>query len=304
MVGCNGGQPHSNATVPPPPPSEQPNSNTPAPPPPPTASGVSPLSLSPFRIINPGGGVDFKSYAINQLTQAHSNGVHDGVNEPWAFEANEVASLDEFYFVDVEIKGFELMSISIAGHGVFFYYWDMESISAGGVRSLENRVSVNVRREVHGFSRDEHWQGLTEQLMRHHGGILTEDGMLYTAALNDIVARIDDTIFSIRVPSRLNDYEFLRDLALEVIETAELVVIEPPPVLPEGVLQISAGTNHSLKLRSDGTVWAWGANNYGQLGIGEISPVSSMTQVIGLTDVIHVAAGETHSLAVKSDGTV
>lgn len=33
--------------------------------------------------------------------------------------------------------------------------------------------------------------------------------------------------------------------------------------------QISGGGYHSLALKSDGTVWAWGRNNFGQLGNGK-----------------------------------
>jgi Regulator of chromosome condensation (RCC1) repeat len=35
-----------------------------------------------------------------------------------------------------------------------------------------------------------------------------------------------------------------------------------------GVTAIAAGTEHSLALKSDGTVWAWGGNLYGRLGDG------------------------------------
>ena len=34
------------------------------------------------------------------------------------------------------------------------------------------------------------------------------------------------------------------------------------------MVAIAAGETHSLALRSDGTVWAWGYNGYGQLGDG------------------------------------
>ncbi|MCL2679509.1 MAG: RCC1 repeat-containing protein, partial [Dehalococcoidia bacterium] len=80
---------------------------------------------------------------------------------------------------------------------------------------------------------------------------------------------------------------------------------------------IAAGARHSLALKNDGTVWAWGQNNYGQLGNGTTSGSSSTTatgdsnttdrtpvQVSGLNDVIAISAGELHSLALKSDGTV
>jgi alpha-tubulin suppressor-like RCC1 family protein len=72
------------------------------------------------------------------------------------------------------------------------------------------------------------------------------------------------------------------------------------------VTAIAAGGRHSLALRRDGTVWAWGWNSFGQLGIGtsDSSPHPTPVQVSGLTDVIAVAAGYGHSLALRRDGTV
>jgi alpha-tubulin suppressor-like RCC1 family protein len=72
---------------------------------------------------------------------------------------------------------------------------------------------------------------------------------------------------------------------------------------------IAAGGAHSLALKSDGTVWAWGYNGYGQLGDGTTSSRSLPVPVSGLSGVTAIAAGNngyitTHSLALKSDGTV
>ncbi len=87
-----------------------------------------------------------------------------------------------------------------------------------------------------------------------------------------------------------------------------------------GVTAIAAGFYHSLALKSNGTVWAWGRNNYGQLGdglTGEGYDSNVPVQVVGptsgtyLTGIIAIAAGGTgnvgegsHSLALRSDGTV
>ncbi|MDR3578342.1 MAG: dockerin type I domain-containing protein [Oryzomonas sp.] len=72
--------------------------------------------------------------------------------------------------------------------------------------------------------------------------------------------------------------------------------------------QVSAGSYHTLALRSDGTVWAWGDNTYDQLGQGTSSTLENSTKpvaVTGLTGTFTaVAAGDEHSLALKSDGTV
>ncbi|HKO95920.1 MAG TPA: S8 family serine peptidase [Pyrinomonadaceae bacterium] len=72
------------------------------------------------------------------------------------------------------------------------------------------------------------------------------------------------------------------------------------------ITAIAAGNTHNLALRSDGTVWAWGPNNYGQVGNGGTSgvPVYNAVQVLGLTNVKAIAAGPNYSLAVKTDGSL
>jgi alpha-tubulin suppressor-like RCC1 family protein len=86
---------------------------------------------------------------------------------------------------------------------------------------------------------------------------------------------------------------------------------QPHPVQVVGisdVVAIAAGYNYSLALKSDGTVWAWGSQVYGELGTGASSgnPNTTPTQVVGLSGVVvAIAAGyANHSLAVQSDGTV
>ena len=61
--------------------------------------------------------------------------------------------------------------------------------------------------------------------------------------------------------------------------------------------------HHSLALKSDGTVWAWGWNGFGQLGDGTTTQRLVPVRVEGLTDVVAVAARGHHSMALKSDGT-
>ncbi len=68
---------------------------------------------------------------------------------------------------------------------------------------------------------------------------------------------------------------------------------------------IAAGEYFSLALKSDGTVWAWGANYNGQLGIGTtVSEQDTPMQTSGLSGIVAVAAGASHGLALKNDGTV
>ncbi|MHB1127541.1 MAG: RCC1 domain-containing protein [Bacillota bacterium] len=87
------------------------------------------------------------------------------------------------------------------------------------------------------------------------------------------------------------------------------------PVQVSGLTNVVAvaaasGGSHSVALKSDGTVWTWGYNYYGQLGDGTTTDKYTPVQVKGvggsgyLTGVVSVAAGGTHSLALRSDGTI
>ena len=71
-----------------------------------------------------------------------------------------------------------------------------------------------------------------------------------------------------------------------------------------GIIDISAGYNHNLAIKSDGTGLSWGGNASGQLGNGSITATVTPTQVSTLTNLIACAAGNFFSVFLKSDGTV
>ncbi|HEX2923103.1 MAG TPA: hypothetical protein VHS28_03640 [Chloroflexota bacterium] len=69
------------------------------------------------------------------------------------------------------------------------------------------------------------------------------------------------------------------------------------------VIGIGTGVEHSVALKSDGTVWAWGGNRYGQLGVGTTEDRALPVQVANLDRVTNIAAGGSRNLARRSDGT-
>jgi alpha-tubulin suppressor-like RCC1 family protein len=77
----------------------------------------------------------------------------------------------------------------------------------------------------------------------------------------------------------------------------------PMQVKTDGIrfIQVAGGQYHTLALREDGTVWAWGYNDYGQRGDGTTLYKTTPLQVGELTEVISIAAGDYHSLALKSE---
>jgi alpha-tubulin suppressor-like RCC1 family protein len=71
-----------------------------------------------------------------------------------------------------------------------------------------------------------------------------------------------------------------------------------------GAVQVSAGSGHALALLADGTIAAWGLNQYGQLGNGVPGDSAAPVRVSGISNATQVAAGYEHSLALLADGTV
>ncbi len=67
---------------------------------------------------------------------------------------------------------------------------------------------------------------------------------------------------------------------------------------------MDGGYYHTVAVKTDGTLWAWGDNTYGQLGDGTTIDHSSPVQVGTATNWAAVGAGQYHTVAVKTDGTL
>jgi len=89
----------------------------------------------------------------------------------------------------------------------------------------------------------------------------------------------------------------------------------PVPVTATGVLagknvvDLAVGSGHVIVLGSDGKVYGWGANNYGQLGNGltanSLVPVAvTSTGVLSGKTIVAISVGGGHSVALSSDGRV
>jgi alpha-tubulin suppressor-like RCC1 family protein len=70
-----------------------------------------------------------------------------------------------------------------------------------------------------------------------------------------------------------------------------------------GIRSIAAGWGHQCALRSDGTVWCWGANFAGQLGDGTYNDSATPVQVAGITSAWAIGVGLRVSCALMNDST-
>ena len=76
------------------------------------------------------------------------------------------------------------------------------------------------------------------------------------------------------------------------------------------ITQISLGGTHTLALDTEGHVWSWGYNGYGELGNGTTTSSTEKVQVKSpdgegvLENIVAISAGNYHSIALDKDGNV
>jgi alpha-tubulin suppressor-like RCC1 family protein len=82
------------------------------------------------------------------------------------------------------------------------------------------------------------------------------------------------------------------------------VQIDSVSSVSNGWVSVSCGFTHTLALKANGTLWAWGANGLGQLGdssnINSLSPI----MVSNNSDFVSISAGGNHNMALKANGTL
>ena len=74
-------------------------------------------------------------------------------------------------------------------------------------------------------------------------------------------------------------------------------------LLAEVNASIAIGSNHSVILKTDGSLWSVGNNSKGQLGDGTTNDQNFSIQIIS-ADVTNISSGNTHTLFIKSDNSL
>ncbi len=95
--------------------------------------------------------------------------------------------------------------------------------------------------------------------------------------------------------------QVLRRLAL-VLSLAFLAALS---LVPAGqAATLDAGGEHACAVKTNGTVWCWGSNDFGELGTADKVPSAVPVQIPGIADATSVATGGAFSCVLRAGGTV
>ncbi|RCW42391.1 stalk domain-containing protein [Paenibacillus prosopidis] len=113
---------------------------------------------------------------------------------------------------------------------------------------------------------------------------------------HSLIIKDDGTVWAVggNEHGQLGNGKQSQDLVKEPIQVQDLA----------DMIAVSAGDDHSLALRKDGTVWAWGGNENGQLGSDPGRNSLKPVRVNGLPSVVAVSAGQYQSAALGNGGEV
>ena len=137
-------------------------------------------------------------------------------------------------------------------------------------------------------------------------GLFTNVAAIAAGCSHSLVLKSDGSVWSwgYNANGELGDGTTVNKTAPVQVETTD-------PSLPKltGVVAIAAGSSHNLAVRNDGTVWAWGSNGSGRLGIdnsitGSSTKAVRVQQNLSGSTAVDVAAGQYHSLVLLMGGSV
>jgi len=86
--------------------------------------------------------------------------------------------------------------------------------------------------------------------------------------------------------------------------SAAVPVLSPTKIGTSTWSTVEAGWNHTLAIKTDGTLWAWGQNGNGQLGIGSTTDQRLPTQVGSDSNWASISCGRNTSYGIKTNGTL
>ena len=140
---------------------------------------------------------------------------------------HKILGIPSFYSLDnFKINSYQLYQVNMYETYFSFKFVPINELGKDGLTSVGlNNISISIyRQEIYDEANvSDPFSESAENALEQGWGYLTKDNMIYASRHNEVTAQLGNTFFRIIVPGYLNTYEYLRDLAFQVIETAELV---------------------------------------------------------------------------------
>jgi hypothetical protein len=173
---------------------------------------------------------ELKDEILNQIEFAKS----DAGRSNGEYGMNKVGDIYKFLYFAVKIEGYELYCVLVSEASLSYRYVPTEKLddfrNEKAFLSMSPNINIKIYRQDW-FDNAEVAGTMKPKI--NEWGDLNEDGVVYFEESRVMISQMEDTILSIILPDygvsdeeKKNDYEYLRDLAFEIIETSELTVLD------------------------------------------------------------------------------
>jgi regulator of chromosome condensation len=215
------------------------------------------------------------------------------------FTASQVNGLDQEFIVQVTCG--DSISAALTSEGKI-YTWGTFRDSKGVIGVKSNRIEEKRRNDQATEHSDFH---IIPTLLKDLSHLRIKT---ISAGANHLLALSDDgEVYAWGCGEQ-------GQLGRRVLERHKKLALHPTRITPRrhrnhgGIVSMICGSYHSFLLAADGTVFAVGLNNFGQLGLGDFEdrlvPEEIPAEVWQGHKIIDLAAGEHHSMALSSSGAV
>ena len=246
-----------------------------------TAGNIS-GSLSIDASVTPGAALSYQWYSNSTASNSGGTLIDGAINESYTLPAT-LAAGTYHYYVEVNATGGAVKFVSnvvTVNVAPFIINSVIVSPSTITVMSGKTQSFTAAVSGPHNPPQTVTWSIV--EAGRHQDSSITEAGVL-TVALTEKLAAL-----TVRAVSKIDGSKY-GEVSVKVNSAVRIV---------------SAGREHTMVIRENGTLWAWGNNSNGRLGDGTTTDRSAPIQVGTFSNWKTITAGVDHSAGIRDDGTL